>query len=427
MIGIVVPCYNRPEYLWWTIESLKASLCQDGKDIRVIFVDDGSTDISIDRLLSGLLWHKQPHGGVKEAIKNGMSYMLALDDIDYYMILDSDAVVRKDFIEQIISLPKDGIATGFHCTTKNRDGSERHTILSETPTYFTKKSVGGINMAFTRETYNDYILPALNSPGNWDHNACINIEKSGKSVYCVKESVVQHIGTVSSMGHGITEAPDVADDFYLHNLSNVTLIGVSTNNYDGLIRAKNRCTQYIRFGDVKMLGNKEMDGFTVIDRPIKSKSDYNHFCVEKLVDYVDTEYMLIFQPDGYIINPLAFEPVFFDYDYVGAVWNWYKEGNRVGNGGFSLRRTDMMEAIKKDEDFILKNEGCHNYEEDHNICRVQYKYLTSRYGFSFSPEHIANKFSVENYGVPSPMNKYNGSFGFHGFGNIDFSESYIKP
>ena len=398
----------------------------------LVVVDDCSEDYKVGNLIAELsiksvdiLKMRTPHRvGVKVATR------LAMDAVfhkcDYFMTLDGDAMVRKDFVEKIMALPKDSISTGFHCTTKNRDGSERHHIIYETDWFYLKRSVGGINMAFSKETYLKYVEPALMGSGNWDHEACKKVGADGKGVYCVKESVIQHLGVVSSMGHSGYEAPDEADDFYLHKLHSVTLVGISSD-YQGLKKSIDKCTKHIQFGEVKILSHVDGQYVTPISQ-IKSKAEYNQFVLKKLAEYIRTEHFLIVQPDSWIINPSAWEDAFLDYDYLGAVWKWYKDGNRVGNGGFSLRTSKLARILRADGNIIPKNDHLtRNYEEDHNICRLYRKYLEDHYGIDFAPEEVANRFASENWHVDPPTNKYNGSFGFHGFGNIDYTDSYITP
>lgn len=426
--GIIITTYNRHEYLWHCFESLKRA---DLTGCVVVIVDDCSTDYKTRNLVAEFsllgmdvvkIWNTK-NEGVRVCIRKGIESVMHCCNM--FMTLDGDAMVRHDFVSRILELPRDAISTGFHCTTKNSDGSERHFISGETAGYYLKDSVGGINMAFHKQTYIDHVEPALLKVGNWDHNACLSLQSVGKKVYCVKESVIQHLGLVSAMGHTGVEAPDTADDFYLYDLPNVTLIGAAPNDYQGLRKSMERCTKHIRFGEVIMLTSEGEEGTTYIP-PIRNKDEYSLFCLRKLTDYVKTDYMIVFQPDGTIVNPCAWDNRFLEYDYIGAVWNFYNDNHRVGNGGFSLRSKKLMNITKNDPNIIPRNEGCFYYAEDHQIARLYRNYLESRYDIKFAPEEVANRFSLENYKVPFPNNKYNDSFGVHGKGLIDYRDAYIK-
>ena len=77
-----------------------------------------------------------------------------------------------------------------------------------------------------------------------------------------------------------------------------------------------------------------------------------------LNNYIDSDFVLIIQDDGHIVNPHLWDNEFLNYDYIGAPWpnnkKWknrfskYDEKvssniirnfnlNNIGNGGFSLR------------------------------------------------------------------------------------------
>jgi len=429
MTGIIITTRNRHEYFWLCFESLKRA---NLKDCCIVIVDDASTDYKTLNLIAefeipGVKVKKifnYVNRGVKASTRLGIEAVFV--ECDMFMTLDGDAMVRHDFVDRIMELPKDSISTGFHCTKRNKDGSERHKIVGETSKYYTKMSVGGINMCFSKDSYIKYIEPALIKSVNWDHESCKLLWKDDKFVYCVKESVIQHLGVVSAMGHTNIEEPDIADDFYLYDLPNVTLIGVATNNYLGLKKSMEQCAKHIRFGEVVMLTSGEEKGTTYIP-PLRNKTEYSLFCLRRMSDYVKTDYALVFQPDGMILNPCAWDDMFLNYDYIGAVWNFYKDNYKVGNGGFSLRSKKLMEITKNDLNIKPRNEGCFHYAEDHQIARLYRDYLERCYDIKFAPEIVAERFSIEKYRVLSPNNKYKGSFGIHGKGLINYKEAYTKP
>jgi len=76
-------------------------------------------------------------------------------------------------------------------------------------------------------------------------------------------------------------------------------------------------------------------------------NEYNKLLATKsFYDYIPTEMFLVFQTDSIIIPKYAFLiNAFLKYDYVGAPW---QNDNKIGNGGFSLRRkSKMLEIIEK--------------------------------------------------------------------------------
>lgn len=458
-LGIVIPVYNRPDYLRQCIDSLKASRIPEGTIIS--FVDDASKgDIRLiiseyeaaehdSKKVNFYDYTSFENKGVCASLKSGITILIE-QHCDTIINLDSDAIVRADWIEKILSLKEkfpDKIVTGFNCLTKNANGTERHPIIEEGEGWNLKKSVGGLNMCFNREQYESWILPALEKGMkrlvNWDSEACKN---SGGAV-CTVGSVVQHIGIKSSMGHH--EAPDVADDFVMETLSeagipvtenkadditanspqlesndnilhlpSVTLVTVNCDKIEQGIEALAKSIKGIKFGAVKFLTSADTGLIEAVKIPhISTIQEYSRFMVKELYKYIDTDYVLVVQSDGYVKNPAAWNPEWLQYDYIGATW-WYGDKQNVGNGGFSLRSKKLLQVLAADQ-YIVKT-----HPEDHMICRIYGRYLTQKHGIKFAPDSVAKKFSIE--GFRQKDKTYSGQFGFHGHGVI-FPAQTEKP
>jgi len=392
-VALLICTYNRPQYLRQTLWSLeRADL---SKIDKIIIVDDCSTDKETHKLISNFIifavktvsFINDVNSGIKYSLTVGYEYAFS-HGFDIVINLDSDAIVRPDFVDRLLGAHEKGmLLTGFHSVTKNANGTDRHKILNEYNFAYRKQSVGGINFCIDKEAYESYLKPALNMLGNFDHNACI----LAGGAYCLKQSVIQHIGFDSSMGH--TEAPDVADDFYYWDLPDVTLIGVDSQ-HERLKTAMDICTKWIRFGDVKQ-----------ITHSISSKEQYSEFCVKELYKHVTTSHMLICQHDGYVHNWQSWDNDWLQYDYIGAPWH-YNDGMAVGNGGFSLRSRRLMEIVATDPHIQF------HHPEDHHICRTYRPYLEAKYGIKFAPVEVAERFSFEGY--MQPDKNLGEQFGKHG-------------
>lgn len=472
-LGIVIPVYDRVDYLRQCLDSLKAARIPEGAYILVI--DDFSKDKEAGEIIDSYIidirgawgYRNNNNIGVCATLKVGITQCFN-HDCDLVMNLDSDAIVRPDFIEKILALKEkfpDKIVTGFNCLTKNTNGTERHQIIEQGEWYNIKSSVGGLNMCFNREQYENWIRPALEKGMkrlcNWDAETCKN---SGGAV-CVVPSVVQHIGIKSSMGHN--EPPDVADDFvmegqadvkwvgsdpsivspitykidgdevtitgkveFIHNeklddtedphlhLPSVTLVTVNCDKIDTGITAIQECTRGIKFGAVKFLSSTDRDVPDLVKIPhLNNIQDYSRFIVKELYKYIDTEFALIVQSDGYVKNPAAWDSAFLQFDYIGATW-WYKDGMNVGNGGFSLRSKKLLQILGTDPQIKL------THPEDHHICRTYRRYLQRAHGIRFASEEAARKFSIEGHGRQEKK-FYTNEFGFHGLPAI--SKEVKKP
>ncbi|MEO6422883.1 MAG: DUF5672 family protein, partial [Candidatus Nitrotoga sp.] len=158
---------------------------------------------------------------------------------------------------------------------------------------------------------------------------------------------------------------------------------------------------------------------TVEIAPIRSRQEYSMFILHELHHYINSDFVLLVQWDGYIINPNAWRNEFLSFDYIGAVWGHHKDGFRVGNGGFSLRSRKLLLATREipfDKELA----------EDELIGRKYRPLLEQQYQVRFAPESEAEKFSFETtYPAHRP-------FGFHGLFNMwmaiapDEAEEFIN-
>jgi hypothetical protein len=152
-----------------------------------------------------------------------------------------------------------------------------------------------------------------------------------------------------------------------------------------------RCKALVEFG-----------GEVFIDYPqINSRQAYSKFILKELHHLIKTDFVLIVQWDGWIINKGAWMPKFLEYDYIGAVWFWHPKGLRVGNGGFSLRSKKLLQLTASPEFQYA------DLNEDDLICHLNRDFLVSN-GIRFAPEELARQFSYERELSDIP------TFGFHG-------------
>jgi hypothetical protein len=191
-------------------------------------------------------------------------------------------------------------------------------------------------------------------------------------------------------------------------LNRVTLCCVDCINHDLALAAIGQCVQNCEFGRVLFVTDREFDadGIDVVRiAPLASREAYSHFVIKELVRHVDTDFVLMIQWDGFVINPAAWTDAFLDYDYVGARWGWIADGQTVGNGGFSLRSRRLLAALA--DPYVAESPI-----EDVAICRTYRDHLEQAHQIRFAPEAIADQFSFEaTYPKGLP-------FGFHGLFNF---------
>lgn len=208
------------------------------------------------------------------------------------------------------------------------------------------------------------------------------------------------------------------------NLQNVTLLGIDCVNSERLAEAMNVSQKDIEFGAVKLLTSLPTNDSRKIEIPhIGSINEFSRFCIEELYKYVNTDYVLLVQYDGFVLNPESWTDEFLKYDYIGAPWlvaDWsVRDFNFpesllgtlvVGNGGFCLRSKKFLETSAR-----LSSEGKipKLNPEDVAMC-VWYRDVFENEGIQFAPSELAEKFSIEG-----TDHVYEKQFGFHGFSWTD--------
>ena len=192
------------------------------------------------------------------------------------------------------------------------------------------------------------------------------------------------------------------------DLPGVTLCCIDTANHALAVRALSRSAAGIRFAHTLLLTDRAVDAPGIEVRMIArldSRDAYSRFVLHSLVDHVDTPHVLLVQWDGYAVNPAAWRNDFLDCDYIGAKWFWAPEGQRVGNGGFSLRSRRLLEALT-DPRIILTE------AEDVTIGRAFRDLLEREHAIRFASESLADAFAFEA-AYPAGL-----PFGFHGLYNF---------
>lgn len=140
-------------------------------------------------------------------------------------------------------------------------------------------------------------------------------------------------------------------------------------------------------------------------RRLRSGRDYSEFLLLNLVNHIATDYCLIVQWDGFVLDARQWDPKFLDYDYIGAPWPQFADGHDVGNGGFSLRSRRLLQACQNPE-FICW------HPEDVAIGRVNRELLERDHGIVFAEKRLAERFAFERTTPRGP------TFGFHGIFNM---------
>ena len=191
------------------------------------------------------------------------------------------------------------------------------------------------------------------------------------------------------------------------DLKGITLCAVDCSTHELAARALAISLSRCRFERALFLTDRQMalDGVEVRPIPtIASILDYSTFVLTRLVEYIETDFVLLIQWDGYILSADAWQREFLDYDYIGARWA-HVPGAEVGNGGFSLRSRRLLEATA-DPGFVV------GHPEDAAVCIVNRSRLRLAHALRFAPPALADRFSYERVNDGGPH------FGFHGLFNM---------
>lgn len=192
-------------------------------------------------------------------------------------------------------------------------------------------------------------------------------------------------------------------------LPDLTLCAVSSVDPDPAALALRHCLDHISCAHVKLLSghwprkDDERIRFERIE-PFQGRAAYSTFILKDLWRHIDTDFVLIVQWDGFVVDADQWDDRFLGYDYIGAPWPQFDDGYTVGNGGFSLRSKRLLVATA-DPSFPV----CH--PEDLAIGRQSRRLLEDGFGIRFAPEAVARHFSIERE-ARRP------SFGFHGSFNF---------
>ena len=186
----------------------------------------------------------------------------------------------------------------------------------------------------------------------------------------------------------------------------ITYLLIDTHNH-ALAQAALRNSQIAFPLKNRLVFSDVEDGWDASDLikidPINSVQGYCEFLLKHAWKFVKTEFFLVLQYDGFVLNGDHFSETFLDYDYIGAPWPHF-DFHKVGNGGFSLRSRRLMQAVEPlltPQDFLIP--------EDIVICRKYRPQLERDATVKFATVSAAEKFSQELSVRNHP------TFGFHGY------------
>jgi len=212
----------------------------------------------------------------------------------------------------------------------------------------------------------------------------------------------------------------------------IDLVTVNTLNPHTALKAMDYSCKNLEFNNSYIFTDKPIrsDKHEIIRiNKFKSIDDYSNFVLNFENFQFKSDFILIIQDDGFVINPNKWSDSFYEYDFIGAPWPETdkisnvrfgkeeiiaKRKNRIGNGGFSLRS-------KKYLNYSSQFNNCRGYPEDLFLNALNYEKAKKK-NLNFPPPEKAYKFSTEtpffgkskNILLDSRYALGISSFGFHG-------------
>ena len=122
--------------------------------------------------------------------------------------------------------------------------------------------------------------------------------------------------------------------------------------------------------------------------------------LKELGAHIQTDYALVVQWDGFVIDGNAWADEFWNYDYIGARWPHVAGPYRVGNGGFSLRSKKLLNALRDEMISLGVDDRGNEDNEDEAICIRHRELLESKYGIAATVVHKVDLGLRVNEAIP---------------------------
>jgi hypothetical protein len=207
------------------------------------------------------------------------------------------------------------------------------------------------------------------------------------------------------------------------NLKNVTAVIVDGfNPANKNAKVLNYCANLCDFYSLQLFSFEKPTieyPFEFFQIPRINYLEYSYFVIKELPKYIKSDYVLILNHDGYIVNVNAWNNKFLEYDYIGAPWEpgTLPNNARVGNGGFCIRSKKLLDRCMQ-ADFQM-----YNMNDDVMICAIN-KNLLEKEGLKFAPLDLAAKFSWGGF-IPEIERDWKECFGAH-IGKPTYESEYER-
>lgn len=137
---------------------------------------------------------------------------------------------------------------------------------------------------------------------------------------------------------------------------------------------------------------------------------YSTFMIHCLYYFIETDFCLVVQDDGWVLDGNNWKEDYYNYDYIGGIthaglvgnelylgFNWVdkKDPIVVQNGGFSLRSKRFLEAPNKHGIAQIHSSAVHVWNEDVQLSCLR-KELFESLGYKIAPKEVSKEFAIEH-------------------------------
>ena len=216
--GINITTFNRFEYLFKTLESLKKTIFIPNSIIKI--TDDNSTDINVINYLNNysienqnieLNFNENNIGSFKNYQKTILTF--ADKNIDFLISLDSDCIMNPNWlleINKLINIFGENIICSSFCC-KYHHGNPGNPLIEVNENYYERTTLNGLGICFPKYLIEDF---KENMPAHFDSTLCGKIkQKHNMKCICTKVSFMQHIGLNGEHSSESSDSCDISDNF----------------------------------------------------------------------------------------------------------------------------------------------------------------------------------------------------------------------
>lgn len=309
MITIGITTYNRKNILSKMAESLYLSNLDLPYNIRIY--DDCSSEYSLDYL-------RKIFPDVKNIVRNEINlkankniYTMYKDflnsDDEYLFNADSDLIFSKNWLEKGLNFlhNTDGILSLFNAQNLKPVENINNDLCI-------KEKIGSAGSLLTRKCVSTIInhikLSDLDDASAFDFKWCELLRKNGRKIYCVRNSLVQHIG-IEGQNSG-SHHFDFGIGFHIDNLRNGQFMQEAMEVYCSTNRQR---SSYFLFPFEKIMPKSKIIiyGFGKVGQDFIKQIEQTNYC--EIVGIIDKNYLNFNECEYKVSNPSEIRKLEADY------------------------------------------------------------------------------------------------------------------